>query len=119
MKERLCRCGRPMVQEKRVVTREIGNRTIVIKDVPILCCVHCKEVLYSAETVKKMDELIRRFPDKTLLVYPNLLDVNSELRAYLSKLDLHNILSAGSDEPVKRYEVISLASLLRSRLRLA
>ncbi|WP_353733685.1 type II toxin-antitoxin system MqsA family antitoxin [Syntrophothermus sp.] len=108
-----------MVQEKRTVTREIGNQTIVITNVPVFCCTHCQEILYSAQTVKKMDELIRRFPNKTLLVYPNLLDFNSELRSYLSKLDPHNILATASEEPVKRYEIVVLANSLRSQLRSA
>lgn len=119
MKERLCRCGRPMAQEKRTITREIGNRKIVIANVPVLYCRHCQEILYSARTVKKMDELIRRFPNKTLLTYPNLLDFNSDLRSRLSKLDPYNILVTAPEEPVKRYEIVFLANFLQSKLRSA
>ncbi|NPV29201.1 MAG: YgiT-type zinc finger protein [Firmicutes bacterium] len=119
MKERLCRCGRSMVQERRTITREIDNRKITITNVPVLYCKYCQETLYNARTVKKMDELIRRFPDKTSLIYPNLLEPNSDVLSFLDKLDLHGTLIAESEEPVRLYEVISLVSFIQSKLRSA
>ncbi|MDN5327049.1 MAG: Antitoxin component of bacterial toxin-antitoxin system, MqsA [Moorella sp. (in: firmicutes)] len=114
MRERICRCGRPMNKEKRTVTRNIAGRKIVIKDVPVLYCDYCGEILYNARTVKKMDELIRKYPDQNLLIYPKPLEPTEDAPSFLKN-------PGEADEPIKLTELVSLISQLATQagLRLA
>jgi len=114
MKERLCRCGRPMIKEKRTITRNISDRKVTIKDVPILYCNYCQEVLYNARTVKKMDELIRKFPNENLLVYPSPLKPPN---SFFNKSGLHDSFLTEADEPIKLHELAYLISLLQTKLK--
>ncbi|WXJ79260.1 hypothetical protein MTMBA_13450 [Moorella thermoacetica] len=101
MKERLCRCGRLMNKEKWAVTRNIAGRKITIKDVPVLYCEYCGELLYNARTVKKMDELIRKYPDQDTLVYPQPLELDKNAPSFLKNM-------GGNDEPVNLAYLASL-----------
>jgi len=102
MKERLCRCGRPMNKEKKAITRNIAGQKITIKDVPVLFCDCCGELLYTARTVKKMDELIRKYPDQDTLIYRQPLELDKNAPSFLKNM-------GGDDEPINR---ASLASLI-------
>lgn len=115
MNERICQCGHPMKRKRVDVIRVVSNREVVIKNVPALRCDHCQETLYHAKTVRKMDELIHEHPRESSLEYPDQIHFDNGLATLFDELGRGDFLES-RDEPVKRYEVLSIATELRSKL---
>ncbi|HHW40915.1 MAG TPA: YgiT-type zinc finger protein [Syntrophomonadaceae bacterium] len=113
MNKRLCRCGQPMLKVKKTISRNINNQEITIYNVPALYCEQCKQTLFSARTVKKMDELIRKFPGKKVFEYPNFPSPSDDAINILKKLGIDD-LSDDSEQPVNKWDIILLSERLQS-----
>ena len=117
MNKRFCRCGCPLSNERRAVTRLIQGRGITIDNVPVLYCATCEETLYTAKTIKKMDELIQNNPGELALVYPNALELKPTVIHFLDELETEEkekILQEG-DEPLTKVDLANLIALLKSK----
>jgi YgiT-type zinc finger domain-containing protein len=103
-----CTCGAEMVGKRVPVTRSVSGRSITIQNVPALTCPKCENVLYKASTVKTMDALIRRNPDRDILLYPGFQGYNKQIVVRLSAGD--RTFAQDLDEPVRRYDLACLES---------
>ena len=109
MGERICKCGKTMTIQNKNLIREIGGKKRTIIGVPILYCENCKEVLYKAKTIKKIDELLKAFPEKDTILYAEFsVDIYTET---IRKLDItSNDYLDSMDKPANYANLISVLS---------
>lgn len=57
----LCmKCGKPAVKGFTTDVTDLGNCLIIVRNVPCYKCVECDEVIYTADVVKRLEEIITR-----------------------------------------------------------
>ena len=69
MGARVCSCGKNMTIINESLIREVNGKKTIITNVPVLFCENCKEVLYKARTIKKIDELLKAYPERDTISY--------------------------------------------------
>jgi YgiT-type zinc finger domain-containing protein len=69
MAELICLCGPTLSHVRQVVYRNIQGNEIKFNNVPVLYCDSCGETLFTAKTIKTMDDLIRNNPGTLILEY--------------------------------------------------
>ena len=111
MTKRSCRCGQPLLNTRRAISRVIGGNEITINNVPFLYCESCGETLFTAKTIKKMDELIQNNPGEQALEYPDDLELTPPVIYFLDSLEADQ----DGDEPLTKADLANLIALIKSK----
>ncbi len=64
------RCAVRMREGRHNFTAKVGDKIIVIKDVPALICDSCSEIEYTLEVSKEIDAIMKEFFAERLLARP-------------------------------------------------
>ncbi len=61
-------CGGRVIEQKTTYTLKVGERFIMIENVPAKLCQQCGETLYSPDVVERLQKTIwsNRDPEKTI-----------------------------------------------------
>ncbi len=61
-------CGGPMIEQEVTYRIELGDKLVVVENVPAKVCIQCGEKLYSAETVERLQQTVweQKRPSKVL-----------------------------------------------------
>ena len=51
-------CGGPLEEQSVTYRIELGDRLIVVENVPARVCLQCGETLYSADTVERLQKTV-------------------------------------------------------------
>jgi len=68
--ERCSFCKGKLVKGKHEFVVKAGETVLAIKDVDAFICGECGEAFYTPETSRRIDKVMRRFHDSSLLVHP-------------------------------------------------
>ena len=115
MRERICSCGKKMIVKSEELIREINGKKTTIKDVPVLYCENCREILYKAKTIKRIDELLKAYPDEDIVLFEEFpATMNSINMEVIRKLNLIiEEYNDDMDKPVSYANLISMISHLK------
>jgi YgiT-type zinc finger domain-containing protein len=120
MKERICSCGETMITKKTTVERKIGSKKITIKNVPVLYCNNCKEILYNARTVKIMDKIIHDNPGENEFDFYDPIDSVGKyldtLKSSIASTGMESYLLADPDKPISYADLIYLSKKMHKNI---
>lgn len=63
-------CKGKLIKGKHEFIVKVEEKVLSIKDVDAFICQECGEAYYTPETSRKIDRIMRKFHDSTLLVHP-------------------------------------------------
>ncbi|WP_394697778.1 type II toxin-antitoxin system MqsA family antitoxin [uncultured Methanomethylovorans sp.] len=63
-------CKGKLVKGKHEFIVKGESKVLSIKDVDAFICQECREAYHTPETSRKIDKIVRKFHDSTLLVHP-------------------------------------------------
>ncbi|MHC1577017.1 MAG: type II toxin-antitoxin system MqsA family antitoxin [Methanosarcinaceae archaeon] len=63
-------CKGKLVKGKTEFVVKVDEKVLTIKDVSAYVCEECDEAYYTPEISEKIDQLMKKFHDSTLLVHP-------------------------------------------------
>ncbi|MDW7732468.1 MAG: type II toxin-antitoxin system MqsA family antitoxin [Methanolobus sp.] len=63
-------CKGKLVKGKHEFVVKAGNTVLSIKDVDAFICQECGEAYYTPDTSRRIDRVMRKFHDSSLLVHP-------------------------------------------------
>jgi YgiT-type zinc finger domain-containing protein len=71
MKPNTCSfCKGKLIKGETEFIVKVKNEVLSIKDVPAYICEECNEAYYTPEVSEKIDLIMQKFHDSTLLVHP-------------------------------------------------
>lgn len=104
---KICKCGNITVEKQIKLERNINERRIIFKNVPVSVCPNCNEQYLSAKTLKQMDRLLSKNLDAN--------EINFEsdpkevyLLMVMKKMQEQNVILPGrsSDMPTTVSDVV-------------
>ncbi len=63
-------CNGKLVDGKTEFVVKVGEEVLVVRDVSAWICNECGEAYYSPEESRKIDKLMKKFHESSLLVHP-------------------------------------------------